>query len=68
MLKPIALLDILRNDSDLQSWTRIPSFSTLNNIVKCEPKISSACVQLKKFKLSVEFLIVLVTTKDKLIV
>lgn len=59
-LKPLTLLDMIHNDSDLQSWTGLPSFVTLNNIVKCVERISSAQIQLQKMKASTTLLTVFV--------
>lgn len=64
-LKPLSLLNMLHNDSDLESWTGIPTFLTLNNIVKCVNQISAAYDQLRKFNATTELLTVFVMTKLK---
>ncbi|XP_037034246.1 uncharacterized protein LOC119073034 [Bradysia coprophila] len=63
--RPWTLLDMLKNNSDLQSWTGIPSFSTLNNIVSCIDKLKSAQDQLKKFRSTPTMLTVFVMAKLK---
>lgn len=65
LIKPWTLLCVLTTDSDLQSWTGIPSFTTLNNIVKCIEKLQSAQDQLKKFRATPKLLTVFVMVKLK---
>lgn len=62
-LKSITLLDLFHNDDELRSWTGIPSFTTLKNIVFCVESLNSAAEQLSKLKTSTENLVVLVMCK-----
>lgn len=64
-MRPWTLLDVLRTDSDLQSWTGIQSFITLDNIVKCVETLESAKEQLKKMKSTPKVLTVFVMAKLK---
>lgn len=65
LIKPWTILDIIRNESDLQSWTGIQRFVTLENIVKCLLRLESAQYQLSRFKISPKVLTVFVMVKLK---
>lgn len=58
-------MNILHTDNDLQSWTGIQRFVTLENIVKCVTRLESAQDQLRRLKATPTILTVFVMVKLK---
>lgn len=64
-LKPWTFVDVLDNDSDLQSWTGIQRSVTVDNIVNCLMRLESAQGHLSRMRISPKQLVVLILIKLK---
>lgn len=64
-LKKITLIDMLKSNDMLNTWTGIKTFSLLQKIVNCITNLSSAKAKMLTFKATPETLIILVMARRK---